>query len=332
MEALPVVPQSTLRRFGSGHYPPADLPPVPALIQEPVLEEPSGHVDGLGLGALGGVGAVQGEGGTDHREGQGTNGNGNGAVRLWSPFAAAAAGPAAARPPGQDGQPAGTSSGGSGSELQGGSPTGSVFGGAKAGAAVVAAAAAAVAMSRNGSAAAAPPPARQSPRRQHQQQQGGRVSWTGGGGGGGGDGGVRMSRLGSMQRAVSGPAPRNASGPPLSGNGGGGKAGGAAAGAGVGVRGCSDGDDDDDDEGLCGVCYSNAESVAPAGCGHGLCGPCAQELCRGMAAGKPLLCPFCRQVVGDFVRVVHPAVRRRLLSGGQAVGRVSEEGGRGAEV
>ncbi|KAG2496293.1 hypothetical protein HYH03_005526 [Edaphochlamys debaryana] len=62
------------------------------------------------------------------------------------------------------------------------------------------------------------------------------------------------------------------------------------------------GQGDDDDEGMCSVCFARREEVAPAGCRHGLCATCAAQLCRAVAS-KPLLCPFCRRPVSEFVRV-----------------------------
>lgn len=62
-------------------------------------------------------------------------------------------------------------------------------------------------------------------------------------------------------------------------------------------------DDDDEYDRVCQICFVNAVHVAPASCHHGLCASCATEMCR--AAGlKPLLCPFCRVPIGDFVSKV----------------------------
>ncbi|GLC50387.1 hypothetical protein PLESTB_000373500 [Pleodorina starrii] len=58
--------------------------------------------------------------------------------------------------------------------------------------------------------------------------------------------------------------------------------------------------DDEDDASQCGVCFAARVAVAPAGCSHGLCGSCAERLCRGLAR-RPLQCPFCRRVVTAFV-------------------------------
>lgn len=82
------------------------------------------------------------------------------------------------------------------------------------------------------------------------------------------------------------------------------------SGGGKGGVGDSDADDEDDVGGdddeydrICQICFVNAVHVSPASCHHGLCASCATEMCR--AAGlKPLLCPFCRVPVGDFVSTV----------------------------
>ncbi|EFJ40583.1 hypothetical protein VOLCADRAFT_99615 [Volvox carteri f. nagariensis] len=66
-------------------------------------------------------------------------------------------------------------------------------------------------------------------------------------------------------------------------------------------------EEEESEEVFCGVCFVEREAVAPAGCGHGLCGRCAERMCR-MALGpssskppRPLLCPFCRREVTGFV-------------------------------
>ncbi|GFR45855.1 hypothetical protein Agub_g7188, partial [Astrephomene gubernaculifera] len=66
----------------------------------------------------------------------------------------------------------------------------------------------------------------------------------------------------------------------------------------------------DEEDGWCGVCFAGAVSVAPAGCGHGVCLACASELSRGLldkGRPKPLLCPFCRQEVAGFVTLAEGA-------------------------
>ncbi|GLC33386.1 hypothetical protein PLESTM_000055700 [Pleodorina starrii] len=69
----------------------------------------------------------------------------------------------------------------------------------------------------------------------------------------------------------------------------------------------STGDGDDEAAGppLCGVCFVEREAVAPVGCGHGVCGRCAGQMCRVELASRsrprPLLCPFCRREVAGFV-------------------------------
>ncbi|GLC68567.1 hypothetical protein PLESTF_000709500 [Pleodorina starrii] len=61
-------------------------------------------------------------------------------------------------------------------------------------------------------------------------------------------------------------------------------------------------DEEDEDEDLqCEVCFAARVAVAPAGCRHGLCGDCAEQLCQGVAR-RPLHCPFCRGVVTGFVK------------------------------
>ncbi|GFR44118.1 hypothetical protein Agub_g5281, partial [Astrephomene gubernaculifera] len=72
-------------------------------------------------------------------------------------------------------------------------------------------------------------------------------------------------------------------------------------------------DDEEEDDGICSVCFARPEAAAPATCHHGICSVCAGELCRAVSS-RPLLCPFCRQPVTDFVRVAAPA-------GGAAAGR-----------
>lgn len=64
-------------------------------------------------------------------------------------------------------------------------------------------------------------------------------------------------------------------------------------------------DDDDYEDGMCNVCFARLEAVMPVACRHGLCTACAVELCRAIVC-KPMLCPFCRRPVGNFVRIVKP--------------------------
>ncbi|GLC68568.1 hypothetical protein PLESTF_000709600 [Pleodorina starrii] len=75
----------------------------------------------------------------------------------------------------------------------------------------------------------------------------------------------------------------------------------AAAGHGGGSDVEAAADEDEDDDLQCEVCFAARVAVAPAGCRHGLCGDCAEQLCQGVAR-RPLHCPFCRGVVTGFVR------------------------------
>ncbi|GIL63091.1 hypothetical protein Vafri_17065 [Volvox africanus] len=60
---------------------------------------------------------------------------------------------------------------------------------------------------------------------------------------------------------------------------------------------------EEEDEGSqCEVCFAARVAVSPAGCHHGLCGQCAEQLCSGVTR-RPLNCPFCRRVVSGFVRI-----------------------------
>ncbi|PNH04367.1 putative E3 ubiquitin-protein ligase [Tetrabaena socialis] len=61
-----------------------------------------------------------------------------------------------------------------------------------------------------------------------------------------------------------------------------------------------DADEEEDEEGQCCVCFARREEVAPAGCGHSMCGSCAVELRHGLAH-RPPLCPICRQEIPAFV-------------------------------
>lgn len=58
--------------------------------------------------------------------------------------------------------------------------------------------------------------------------------------------------------------------------------------------------EEDDEDSLCGVCFAARVAVAPAGCGHGVCSGCAEQLCKGITR-RPLRCPFCRGVVSGLV-------------------------------
>ncbi|GFR44100.1 hypothetical protein Agub_g5262 [Astrephomene gubernaculifera] len=77
-----------------------------------------------------------------------------------------------------------------------------------------------------------------------------------------------------------------------------------------------------EDDGICSVCFARPEAAAPATCHHGICSVCAGELCRAVSS-RPLLCPFCRQPVTDFVRVAAPAggAAARAASGRRDRGR-----------
>ncbi|EFJ40568.1 hypothetical protein VOLCADRAFT_99616 [Volvox carteri f. nagariensis] len=75
-------------------------------------------------------------------------------------------------------------------------------------------------------------------------------------------------------------------------------------------------EEEEAEEVFCGVCFVEREAVAPAGCGHGVCGRCAERMCR-MALGpgsskppRPLLCPFCRREVTGFVGLAAREVRQ----------------------
>lgn len=52
-------------------------------------------------------------------------------------------------------------------------------------------------------------------------------------------------------------------------------------------------------EGTCGVCFDQPDVLAITGCGHHLCADCSRELCK-LNTFKPVLCPFCRGMIGGF--------------------------------
>ncbi|GIL88465.1 hypothetical protein Vretimale_15376 [Volvox reticuliferus] len=59
---------------------------------------------------------------------------------------------------------------------------------------------------------------------------------------------------------------------------------------------------EEEDGSQCEVCFAARVAVSPAGCRHGLCVGCAEQLCSGVTR-RPLHCPFCRGVVSGFVRI-----------------------------
>ncbi|GLI70387.1 hypothetical protein VaNZ11_015168 [Volvox africanus] len=61
-------------------------------------------------------------------------------------------------------------------------------------------------------------------------------------------------------------------------------------------------EEEKEDGSQCEVCFAARVVVSPAGCHHGLCGRCAEQLCSGVTR-RPLNCPFCRRVVSGFVRI-----------------------------
>ncbi|KXZ45391.1 hypothetical protein GPECTOR_55g297 [Gonium pectorale] len=78
-----------------------------------------------------------------------------------------------------------------------------------------------------------------------------------------------------------------------------------------------------EEDGLCGLCFAAREAVAPAGCGHAVCGSCAEALACGLVGASrphPLACPFCRGQVRAFVPLAPPPAASWATAKGAPIG------------